>query len=145
MAAIFYFPTVRDYPGSHEYTSLSPVPKGRERTARRGIMTFKRNIFSWIIVSLQMAGLGGSTSATVTTIILAFRKEHEMLKEVEKAKGASSTRRHSLQPLAELCRDKFASGFVPMDPLSPLAFRRVKALLTLECISCLIVTLLDLS
>lgn len=51
-----------------------------------------------------MAGLGGSTSATVITIILAFRKEHEMLKEVEKAKGASSTRRHNLQPLAELCQ-----------------------------------------
>lgn len=40
-----------------------------------------------------------------------------MLKE-EKAKGASSTRRRDLQPLAELCRDKFASAFVPMDPLS---------------------------
>lgn len=84
------------------------MPKGRERAARRGIMTFKRNIFSWF--SLQMAGLGGSTSATVITITLAFRKEHEMLKEVEKAKGASSTRRHNLQSLAELCQIRIRFG-----------------------------------
>jgi len=80
-------------------------------------MTFKRDAFSWL--SLQMAGLGGSTSATFIMIILAFiQKEHEMLKEIEKAKRASFTRHHDLQPLAELYRDKFASAFVPTDPLS---------------------------
>lgn len=73
-----------------------------------------------------------------------------MLKEVERAERASSTRRRrrrrrDLQPLAELCRDEFASAFVPMDRYTPLAFRCVEAFLTLNCISCSALSPFDLS
>lgn len=42
---------------------------------------------------MEMAELKGFTSATVVTIILAFRKNQEMKKRVGKAKGTSSTHR----------------------------------------------------